>query len=243
MQLKLGVNLSSNFASDDVDIEARAAARRILSTPSSHPLPTRRGVRSAIHLVLIRLAGASGTRLSDTQRYRVYPPSKPDYSSPSPSANPIRLCPCSAPPSRNLMQMYGYGYLPKLANGILDSGGVLSYLQSVIHLVALIIVALIRNAGAAASANAIWRYMSTSYSGLRTCGQTEARSAATRTELGSDGALRPGTKEALIFEGTHRGDARNDRGHNIPTYDAAMQFNFEKTLVPIVCQGTYLGNN
>lgn len=105
MQLKLGVNLGSNFTSDDVDIEARAAARRILSTPSSHLLPTRRGVRSAIHLVLIRLAGASGTRLSDTQRYRVYPPSKPDYSSPSPSANPIRLCPCSAPPSRNLMQM------------------------------------------------------------------------------------------------------------------------------------------
>ncbi|KAJ7836336.1 hypothetical protein B0H14DRAFT_2589717 [Mycena olivaceomarginata] len=203
---EVGRQLGSNFASDDVDIEARAAARRILSTPSSHPLPTRRGVRSAIHLVLIRLAGASGTRLSDTQRYRVYPPSKPDYSSPSPSANPIRLCPCSAPPSRNLMQMYGYGYLPKLANGILDSGGVLSYR-------------------------------------LRTCGQTEARSAATRTELGSDGALRPGTKEALIFEGTHRGDARNDRGHNIPIYDAAMQFNFEKTLGPIVCQGTYLGNS
>jgi hypothetical protein len=25
---------------------------------------------------------------------------------------------------------YGYGYLPKLANGILDSGGVLSYRES-----------------------------------------------------------------------------------------------------------------
>jgi hypothetical protein len=77
-------------------LTSKPGPRRAASCRPHPPilLPTRRGVRSAIHLVLIRLAGASGTRLSDTQRYRVYPPSKPDY---TPVPVPVPIPSASAP--------------------------------------------------------------------------------------------------------------------------------------------------